>query len=80
MILGFLSVSGFIVDLVLYLIHHCNVSFMLEFNFGVFTIVLSVFLGTSLVLLSLGIMCEYLQRMMVDAQDRPVYIIEEELK
>ena len=80
LVLGFLSLSGLCIDLILYLIHHFNLEFMLTFNFAALTIVLCVFLGTSLILASIGIMCEYMQRIMIDAQDRPVYIIEEELK
>lgn len=77
--IGFLSVLGLITDLVLYILHKTN-DILLTFNFGVFTIILCMFLCLSIVLLALGIYGEYLSRIMIESQNRPMYIIEEDLK
>lgn len=74
------SVLGLLTDLILYLIKINVNNFMATFNFSTLTIILVIFFALSIVLLMLGIICEYLSRMMVETQDRPMYIIEEDLK
>lgn len=77
--IGFLTCIALFIDLILYICHRCNYKFMIQFNFGVFTIILFMFLCLSIILLAIGIIGEYLARIMIESQDRPVYIIEEEL-
>lgn len=81
LIIGFFSGAGLILDLILYLIHLCSShGFMDGFGFSTLTIVLCIFLSLAVILLSLGIIGEYIARIMIDSQNRPVYIIEEEIK
>ena len=76
----FTSILGLVVDLILYLVKINVNNFMTSFNFSTLTIILVIFFSLSIILLMLGIMCEYLARMMIESQNRPMYIIEEELK
>lgn len=76
----FASILGLVVDLILYLVKINVNNFMTSFNFSTLTIILVIFFSLSIILLMLGIMCEYLARMMIESQNRPMYIIEEELK
>lgn len=77
--IGFLTCIALFIDMILYICHRCNFEFMMQFNFGVFTIILFMFLCLSIILFAIGIIGEYLARIMIESQDRPVYIIEEEL-
>ena len=76
----FTSILGLVVDLILYLVKINVNNFMTSFNFSTLTIILVIFFSLSIFFLMLGIMCEYLARMMIESQNRPMYIIEEELK
>lgn len=76
----FTSILGLVVDLILYLVKINVNNFMTSFNFSTLTIILVIFFSLSIILLMFGIMCEYLARMMIESQNRPMYIIEEELK
>lgn len=76
----FTSILGLVVDLILYLVKINVNNFMTSFYFSTLTIILVIFFSLSIILLMLGIMCEYLARMMIESQNRPMYIIEEELK
>ena len=77
---GILSTGGLFVDLILYIIKVCNPGAMLFFDLGIFTIILFTMFFSSLILVGLGIICEYIQRIFIEDQARPVYIIEEEIK
>lgn len=77
---GITSSLGLVADLTLYIIHLVNNSFLLGFNFGVLTIILCMFFCLSIVLLVLGIFGEYLARIMVESQDRPMFIIDEDIE
>ncbi len=80
LIIGFISVVSLLVDLILFICHKALNNFMIGFNFGIFTLIVCMFLCLSIVLLGLGIIGEYLARIMVESQNRPMYIIEEDLK
>lgn len=79
-IIGFLSSLGLLADLVLYILS-CNLNdFLLTFDFGVLTIILCMFLCLSIILLVLGIIGEYLSRILIENQNRPLFIIDEDIE
>lgn len=78
--LGFLSGCLLITNIILSIINSTNSSFMNGFDFGIAAIIICMFLCLSIILLAFGIIGEYLARIMIESQDRPIYIIEEEIK
>jgi dolichol-phosphate mannosyltransferase len=69
--------SLFIADLVLYIIQLCDITFIPKFNGLGILILISIFLGFSIILVFMGIIGIYLSKITTESQDRPVYIIEE---
>ena len=67
----------FLIDLILYIIQLCNLSFMPRFDTLGILILISVFLGVSIILVFIGMIGIYLSKITTESQDRPVYIIEE---
>lgn len=67
----------FIVDLVLFIIQLCNVTFIPSFDTLGVLILISIFLGVSIILVFMGIIGIYMSKITIESQDRPVYIIEE---
>lgn len=80
MISAVFSFVGFVCDLVLFILHLSLNDFLIKFDFSLLTLASLILLMSSLILISLGIMCEYLARMMIENQDRPNYIVEEDLE
>lgn len=70
----------FIVDLVLYIIQLCDVTFIPKFNSLGILIIISIFLGVSILLIFMGIIGIYMSKITTESQDRPVYIVDEYLE
>lgn len=67
----------FVIDLILYIVQLCNISFIPQVDTLGILILISVFLGVSIILVFLGMIGIYLSKITTESQDRPVYIIEE---
>lgn len=67
----------FVTDLILYIIQLTNITFIPRFNGLGFLILISIFLGASIILVFLGLIGIYISKITIESQDRPVYIIEE---
>ena len=67
----------FVTDLILYIIQLTNITFIPRFNGLGFLILISIFLGVSIILVFLGLIGIYISKITIESQDRPVYIIEE---
>ena len=67
----------FIADLVLYIIQLADITFIPRFNGLGFLILISIFLGVSIILVFMGIIGIYISKITTESQDRPVYIIDE---
>ncbi|MBE6143800.1 MAG: glycosyltransferase family 2 protein [Erysipelotrichaceae bacterium] len=67
----------FVVDLVLYIIQLVDITFIPRFNGLGFLILISIFLGVSIILVFMGIIGIYISKITTESQDRPVYIIDE---
>lgn len=67
----------FIIDLILYIIQLANITFIPRFDTLGILILISIFLGVSIILIFLGIIGIYISKITTESQDRPVYIIEE---
>ena len=67
----------FVVDLVLYIIQLADITFIPRFNGLGFLILISIFLGVSIILVFMGIIGIYISKITTESQDRPVYIIDE---
>lgn len=82
LVLGFLATVGFIAFLVLYFIGRCGNSILLPyidiFSLGMTFTFISIW--GSILLLIIGIVGEYVGRILIESQDRPLYYIEEEIK
>lgn len=75
LIFGFLSVCAFITFIILYALN------VMPFDTGLLCIGLSfVSIWGSVILVILGIVGEYVGRTLIEAQNRPLYYIEEEIK
>ena len=70
----------FVADLVLYIIQLCDATFVPQIDTLGILILISVFLGVSIILVFLGMIGIYLSKITTESQDRPVYIIEELIK
>ena len=70
----------FVADLVLYIIQLCDATFIPQVDTLGILILISVFLGVSIILVFLGMIGIYLSKITTESQDRPVYIIEELIK
>lgn len=70
----------FVADLVLYIIQLCDETFIPQIDTLGILILISVFLGVSIILVFLGMIGIYLSKITTESQDRPVYIIEELIK
>ena len=66
----------FVVDLVLYIIQLVDITFIPRFNGLGFLILISIFLGVSIILVFMGIIGIYISKITTESQDRPVYIID----
>lgn len=77
--IGFISCLGLVADLVLHILNQTLDNFLTNFDFGVLTIILCIFLSLAIILLALGIIGEYLSRIMIESQNRPMFIIDEDL-
>lgn len=73
-----LAVLGLLIDLGLAITNWC-IPMRWELYLLIYTIIVFGLLFTSLILLSIGIVGEYMARMVVDIKDRPEYIVEEEI-
>ena len=67
----------FILDLVLYFIQLSDITFIPRVNTLGILILISIFLGVSIILVFMGLIGIYISKLTTEAQDRPVYIIEE---
>lgn len=67
----------FVVDLILYIIQLTDITFIPRVNTLGILILISVFLGVSILLGFMGLIGLYISKLTSEAQDRPVYIIEE---
>ena len=70
----------FVADLVLYIIQLCDATFIPQIDTLGILILISVFLGVSIILVFLGMIGIYLSKITTESQERPVYIIEELIK
>lgn len=67
----------FVADLVLYIIQLCDPLFLANISFLGILILISIFLGVSIILIFIGLIGIYLSKITIESQDRPVYIIDE---
>ena len=67
----------FVADLVLYIIQVSSVNFIPKVDTLGILILISIFLGVSIILIFLGLVSLYISKLTTESQDRPVYIIEE---
>jgi dolichol-phosphate mannosyltransferase len=74
-----LAVLGLLIDLGLAITNWC-IPMGWGLYLAIYTIIVFGLLFTSLILLSIGIVGEYMARMVIDIKDRPEYIVEEEIK
>lgn len=77
---GILTTIAYFVDLILFILSISLKNFMKSFDFSTLTIIISIFFALAIILCSIGIMCEYIARIMVENQYRPNYIVEEDLE
>ena len=75
-----LAIFGLIIDLVLSIIDWTSPTISWMWPLGIYSIIMFGLLFTSIILIAIGIIGEYMARMVIDTKGRPVYIIEEEIK
>jgi dolichol-phosphate mannosyltransferase len=78
--IGFISCLGLVANLILFVLSNNLENFYFNMNYDLVTIILCMFLCLAIVLLALGIIGEYLARIMVESQNRPMYIIDEDIQ
>lgn len=67
----------FVADLILYIIQLADYTFIPRVDTLGILILISIFLGVSIILIFIGLVSLYISKLTTEAQDRPVYIIEE---
>jgi dolichol-phosphate mannosyltransferase len=77
---NFLAIFGLIIDLILSIVDWTMNSITWTWPLGIYSIIMFGLLFTSWILLAIGIIGEYMARMVIDTKGRPVYIIEEEIR
>ena len=77
--LKFINLALFVADLTLWIINFFVEWPLSVFPFEIVLILLGVFLSLGVLLIFLGIASEYIGRIMIETQDRPIYYIAEEI-
>ncbi|MDD6302877.1 MAG: glycosyltransferase family 2 protein [Bacillales bacterium] len=75
--IGLMGINAFLF-IVNFIFHMCHISGVIgQFNYSLFYILISIFFSLGVILFVLGIMGMYIGRIMIESQDRPVYIVDE---